>query len=71
VQSGPPPNSAQQSTDHRSFMPSAALKLRHEQCLLYSRIKFAYQFTWSAILSERHRSKSFASQFLKTCFRSG
>ena len=54
-----------------ALMRSAALKLRDEERLLCSGIKFADQFTWSAILSERHSSESFAGQFLKPCFRSG
>jgi len=52
-------------------MRSTALKLRNEKRLLGLRIEFAYQFTWSAILSERHGSESFAGQFVKACFSSG
>ena len=54
-----------------ALIRSAALKLRDKESLLYPRIEFAHQFTWSAIPAERHSSEPFAGQLLKTGFSSG
>jgi hypothetical protein len=50
---------------------STTHKLWDEECLLGLRIKRAYQFTGSAILSESHGSEAFAGQFVKPGFSGG
>ena len=54
-----------------AFIRSTTLKLRDEECLLGLGIKRPHQFTGSAILSESHGSKPFASQFVEPGFSGG